>query len=104
MAVCEQRRAGFRRRRDLLVPALESIGCAVPARPEGAFYVYADCSRFGGDARRLSLELLERAGIAVTPGVDFGANDTARYMRFAYTRSYSDLEEGMARLRAACSN
>lgn len=104
MAVFEQRRAEFRRRRDLLVPALESIGFAVPARPEGAFYVYADCSRFGGDARRLSLDLLERAGIAVTPGVDFGANDTARYMRFAYTRSYSDLEEAMARLRAACSN
>ncbi|MBI3372267.1 MAG: pyridoxal phosphate-dependent aminotransferase [Betaproteobacteria bacterium] len=103
-AVFEQRRAEFRRRRDLLVPSLESIGFAVPARPEGAFYVYADCTRFGGDAKRLSLDLLGRAGVAVTPGIDFGANDTARYMRFAYTRSYADLEEGMARLRAACAN
>ena len=104
IAVFEQRRAEFRRRRDLLVPSLESIGFAVPARPEGAFYVYADCTRFDSDAKQLSLDLLEHAGVAVTPGSDFGANDTSHFMRFAYTRAYSDLEEGMARLRAACGS
>jgi aspartate/methionine/tyrosine aminotransferase len=82
---------------------LESIGFRIPARPEGAFYVYADCARFGRGAKALSLDLLEYAGVAATPGIDFGANDTARFMRFAYTRAYADLEEGVARLRSACA-
>ena len=64
--------------------------------------MYADCGRFGRDARALSLDLLERAGVAATPGIDFGVNDTSRFIRFAYTRAYADLEEGVARLRAAC--
>ncbi len=100
-AVLEQRRAEFRRRRDLLVPVLESIGFRIPARPEGAFYVYADCALLGRAAKALSLDLLERAGVAATPGIDFGANQTARFMRFAYTRAYADLEEGVTRLRSA---
>jgi aspartate/methionine/tyrosine aminotransferase len=103
IAVLEERRAEFRRRRDLLVPALESIGFRIPARPEGAFYVYADCARFGRDAKAVSLDLLERAGVAATPGIDFGANDTAHFIRFAYTRAFADLQEGISRLRSACA-
>ena len=103
IAVLEQHRAEFRRRRDLLVPALESIGFRIPARPEGAFYVYADCARFAPDAKVFSLDLLERAGVAATPGIDFGANHTACFIRFAYTRAFADLEEGVGRLRSACA-
>jgi aspartate/methionine/tyrosine aminotransferase len=98
LAELEGRRAEFERRRDFLVPALERARLAVPARPSGAFYVYADCSAFGGDARAFALELLEQAGVAATPGLDFGANGTARCVRFAYTRSLEDLQEGAARL------
>jgi len=95
LEILEQRRSEFARRRDFLVPALKRAGLSIPAEPHGAFYVYADC---GGDARTYARELLEREAVAATPGVDFGANGTARCVRFAYTRSMSDLEEAARRL------
>ena len=83
--------------------ALRCAGLEVPAPPRGAFYVYADCTRFGGNARRFALELLEQEGVAATPGLDFGANGTAHCLRFAYTRSLADLEEGGARIARFCA-
>jgi len=103
LAVLEERRAEFERRRDLLVPALQRAGLEVPAPPSGAFYVYADCTRFGGDARGFALDLLEQAGVAATPGLDFGANGTARCLRFAYTRGLDELEDGAARIARFCA-
>ena len=93
--ILEERRSEFARRRDFLVPALRRAGLSIPAEPHGAFYVYADC---GGDARRFSLDLLQNEAVAATPGVDFGANGTARFVRFAYTRSMDDLEEAAVRI------
>jgi aspartate/methionine/tyrosine aminotransferase len=98
LAILEQRRAEFERRRDFLVPALRAIGFDVPVTPNGAFYVYADASRFGMDAAHLSMRVLEEAGVAITPGADFGTHQASRYVRFAYTRAMPDLEEGVARL------
>lgn len=104
IAILESRRAEFRRRRDFLVPALEAIGFGVPARPEGAFYVYADCSPFHVDGRAFTFDvLLERAGVAATPGSDFGTHGTQRFVRFAYTRSMDQIEEGVERIRVACA-
>src|SRR3990170_3405782 len=103
LAVLEERRAQFERRRDLLLPALQRAGLDVPAPPSGAFYVYADCTRFGGDARGFALDLLEQAGVAATPGLDFGANGTAHCLRFAYTRGLAELEEGAARIARFCA-
>jgi aspartate/methionine/tyrosine aminotransferase len=103
LQVLEERRLEFRRRRDFLLPALERAGLAVPARPTGAFYAYADCSAFGGDAKGFALQLLEEAGVAATPGVDFGANGTRTCLRFAYTRSLGELEEAAARLAGYCA-
>ena len=103
LEVFEARRKEFARRRDFFVPALEQAGLAVPARPGGAFYVYADCSRFG-DSRSFALGLLEREAVAATPGIDFGANRTSRFVRFAYTRGLADLEEAAARLRRYCGS
>lgn len=103
LQVLEGRRLEFQRRRDFLVPALERAGLALPARPTGAFYAYADCSAFGGDAKRFALQLLEEAGVAATPGADFGANGTGSCLRFAYTRSLEALEEGAARIAAYCA-
>lgn len=100
LKVLERRRAEFQRRRDFLVPALERAGLAVPARPSGAFYVYANCGR---DGKHFAFDLLERAGVAATPGLDFGANGTKRYVRFAYTRSMADLEEAASHLKKFCS-
>jgi aspartate/methionine/tyrosine aminotransferase len=99
--VFEARRAEFARRRDFFVPAVEHAGLSVPAKPCGAFYVYADCSRFA-DSRSFALGLLEREAVAATPGSDFGANGTNRFVRFAYTRGLAELEEAAARLRRYC--
>jgi aspartate/methionine/tyrosine aminotransferase len=95
LSILEKRRQEFARRRDFLVPALRSAGLKVPAEPHGAFYVYADC---GTDSKSFSLELLQREAVAATPGLDFGANDTGRFVRFAYTRGMDDLEEAAARI------
>ena len=96
LTILEERRREFARRRDFVVPALRSANLRVPAEPRGAFYVYADCGR---DSREYCLELLEREAVAATPGVDFGANGTGRFVRFAYTRSMEDLAEAAARLK-----
>jgi aspartate/methionine/tyrosine aminotransferase len=101
LEVFESRRDEFARRRDFFVPALERAGLAVPARPGGAFYVYADCSRFG-DSREFALGLLEREAVAATPGADFGANGTNRFVRFAYTRGLAELEEAAGRVKRYC--
>jgi len=98
MSVFENRRLEFRRRRDFLLPALERAGLSIPAVPTGAFYVYADVSSSGLPGRRFALELLEKEGVAATPGIDFGANGTGRFVRFAYTRALADLEEAAAGL------
>ena len=98
-AIFEERRREFQRRRDFLVPALRELGFRIPLMPEGAFYVYAGCERFGPDSHALALRLLDRAGVAITPGIDFGVNQPERYVRFAYTRAIEELREGVERLR-----
>jgi aspartate/methionine/tyrosine aminotransferase len=95
LSILEQRRSEFARRRDFLVPALKKAGLSIPAEPHGAFYVYADCGR---NCRAYTRELLESEAVAATPGIDFGANATERFVRFAYTRSMEDLEEAARRL------
>jgi aspartate/methionine/tyrosine aminotransferase len=95
LEVLEERRLEFARRRDYLVPALRSAGLSIPAEPLGAFYVYADC---GADSRKFAVDLLDAQGVAATPGADFGANGTGRFLRFAYTRSLPELEEAARRI------
>ena len=99
IAILEARRAEMERRRDFLLPALRDLGFAVPITPQGAFYIYADCSRFSDDSQSFSRELLEQAGVAVTPGADFGSHRARRYLRFAYTTDIAQLDEGVSRLR-----
>jgi len=95
LAVLEERRQEFRRRRDYMVPALRDLGFRIPVMPEGAFYIYAGCENFSADSTRFALQVLEEAGVAITPGLDFGSNRPERHVRFAYTRSLADLEEGV---------
>ena len=99
MAILESRRAAFRERRDFLLPALRDIGFAIPVTPQGAFYLYADCSPFTDDSFGFSRELLERAGVAITPGIDFGEHRAERHVRFAYTTSLEQLRDGVERIR-----
>jgi len=86
----------FRQRRDYLLPALRALGFVIPVEPEGAFYIYADCSALTPDAFGWCRDLLEAEGVAVTPGIDFGENAAARHLRFAYTRPVEALESACA--------
>ncbi len=91
-------RKTFRERRDFLYSALKGV-FEIDAVPEGAFYIWADISRYTGDAAGFCRRLLEEKAVAVTPGMDFGSNETAHHIRFAYTRGLSELEEGVRRIR-----
>ena len=100
LAILDARRAEFQARRDYLVPALRSLSFDIPQSPQGAFYVYARCSRLTADSFAFARDLLEQAGVAITPGIDFGSNAPERHVRFAYTNSIERLEEGVRRIGA----
>jgi aspartate/methionine/tyrosine aminotransferase len=103
LKLLEQRRGEFQRRRDFLLPAIARAGLEIPAAPGGAFYIYARCpAHFPGDGRRFALDLLEREGVAATPGMDFGSNGTQRYVRFAYTQGMGQLKDAARRLARYC--
>ncbi|MHB1092083.1 pyridoxal phosphate-dependent aminotransferase [Thiobacillus sp.] len=91
-------KAELRTRRDFLLPALRERGFVIPVTPQGAFYLYADCSRFTADSHAFANRLLDDTGIAATPGIDFGSHHAAGHMRFTYTQPLSRLAEAMARL------
>ncbi len=99
IAELERRRDVFRQRRDFLVPALRALGFKVPVTPEGAFYVYADCSAFTDDSYAFALDVLESTGVAITPGKDFGRYRQNEHVRFSYANTQDNLEQGVERLR-----
>ena len=98
--ILEQRRTIFEKRRDTLCQALKGLSIDVPVIPQGAFYVYADISKYSNDSFCFCRELLEQQALAITPGCDFGQNQAKRYVRFAYTISESRIMQGMERLRS----
>lgn len=95
----ERRRKIFRRRRDILLEGIDSMGLVPKGRPEGAFYVYADISKISKDASALSEALLQEAGVAVTPGGDFGTVGSHHHLRFCYTSDEQRILEGLGRMR-----
>ena len=84
IAIAEERREAFAERRNFLLRALREIGFDLPVAPDGAFYLYAGCSCFSEDSHRFAIDLLEATGVAITPGLDFGANHPERHVRIAY--------------------
>jgi aspartate/methionine/tyrosine aminotransferase len=98
LAILESRVQELKARRDYLVPALRGLGFDIPVMPQGAFYIYAGCGRLTKDSFGFARDLLEQAGVAITPGIDFGANAPERHVRFAYTNPIGRLEEGVARI------
>ncbi|MGZ3237878.1 MAG: pyridoxal phosphate-dependent aminotransferase [Burkholderiaceae bacterium] len=100
IAIYEARKEEFRRRRDYIVPALKSLGFKVPVMPDGAFYVYADCTALSGDADQLTVDMLNRAGVVLVPGLDFGTHAARQYIRVSYATSMENLEEAVSRLAA----
>jgi aspartate/methionine/tyrosine aminotransferase len=85
--------------RKLMLDGLPKAGFDRIAPPDGAFYIYADVSEYTQDSRAFAAELLEHAGVAVTPGLDFDPQRGATTLRFSYARSTADIAEGLARLQ-----
>jgi aspartate/methionine/tyrosine aminotransferase len=96
-AIFRERRAEFGRRRDFLLGHLRRLGFVIPHTPAGALYLYADVTKFTRDSEGFCLDLLERHGIAVTPGTDFGRYRAREHVRFAYTTALPRLEEAVRR-------
>lgn len=96
--VLEERRDVFKQRRDFLLPALEQLGFEVAVKPQGAFYIYANCERFTDDSFTWVKKLLNEQGVALTPGIDFGHHLANKHCRFAYTQSIEVLEQAVEKI------
>ncbi|MCB2114933.1 MAG: aminotransferase class I/II-fold pyridoxal phosphate-dependent enzyme [Rhodobacteraceae bacterium] len=99
----EANRAVYAENRRLMLAALPDMGFGRIAPPDGAFYIYADVSDLTDDSRAFAAEILEKAGVAVTPGLDFDPRRGGSTLRFSYARSTEDIREGLARLHAFMS-
>ena len=87
-----------------MLEGLPKAGFGNIAPPDGAFYVYADVSDITDDSRAFCAEILDKAGVAVTPGLDFDARRGGGTVRFSYARSTEDIREGLVRLAAFMSS
>ncbi len=99
----DERREEFRRRRDFFVPALRELGFVIPHMPAGAFYVYASIENLADDSEAFCWDMLERAGVAFTPGTDFGHYLARQHVRFSYTQPMDRLELAVERLSKVLS-
>ncbi|KPA22923.1 Aspartate aminotransferase [Shimia sp. SK013] len=95
----EANMAVYRANRALMIEGLPKAGFGKFAPPDGAFYVYVDVSDYTTDSRAFAREILDEAGVAVTPGLDFDPERGATTLRFSYARSTQDIAEGLARLK-----
>ncbi|WP_323802535.1 pyridoxal phosphate-dependent aminotransferase [Sulfitobacter litoralis] len=90
----------YRANRAMMITGLRDAGFTSFAPPDGAFYVYADVSSLTTDSRELARDILDKAGVAVTPGLDFDPVRGHQTLRFSYARSTQDIAEGLGRLKA----
>lgn len=88
----------YNERRLYMIERLRSLGFVIPKDPQGAFYVFADASRFTSDSLKFAFEVLENAHVGITPGVDFGTGICTHYVRFSYANSLERIKEGLDRL------
>ncbi|MFQ5344854.1 MAG: aminotransferase class I/II-fold pyridoxal phosphate-dependent enzyme [Mariprofundus sp.] len=95
----EAMRCAYDERRRYLLAELPALGFDIVVEPQGAFYIYANVSRITRDARSFCWQLLEDAGVALTPGEDFGAFRADEHIRFSYATGLDDIREGIRRIR-----
>lgn len=95
--------AEYNRRRLIMVERLGALGFGIKSAPNGAFYVLADARHLGAESQPLAMEILEKAHVGVTPGIDFGSGAEG-YLRFSYANSIENIEEAMARIRKFMEN
>ena len=89
----------FNERREVMIQGIKELGFKVHTEPKGAFYLFVDAKRINPNSHELAFDILEKAHVAVTPGVDFGEGGEG-YLRFSYATSVADINEGIARLGA----
>jgi aspartate/methionine/tyrosine aminotransferase len=87
----------YNRRRLYMLQRLNDMGLEVKVPPTGAFYIFVNVKHISTDSYALAFDILEKAHIGVTPGVDFGANGEG-YLRFSYANSMENLTLGMDRM------
>jgi aspartate/methionine/tyrosine aminotransferase len=88
----------YNRRREFMLPRLRVLGFGVAVEPTGAFYILANARKYSADSYQLAFDILEKAGVGVTPGIDFGSGAEG-FLRFSYANSLENIEEGMERLQ-----
>jgi aspartate/methionine/tyrosine aminotransferase len=91
---------GYEENRRILVEGLPKAGLGEFLPVDGAFYLYADVSHFTDDSFDFAKRMLEEAGVAATPGIDFDPQRGKRFMRFSYARSAADMREAVERIGA----
>lgn len=91
-------KAVYAANRALMMDGLRAAGLGAFAPPDGAFYIYVDVSAYTDDARAFAAEILDQAGVAVTPGLDFDAARGHHWLRFSYARGTADISEGLDRI------
>ena len=91
-------KAIYDERRRFMIRRLREMGFGITVEPTGAFYVFANAKHLSNDSYRLAFDILEKAHVGVSPGIDFGENGEG-YLRFSYANSLENIEEGMERLQ-----
>ena len=87
----------YNERRQFMVARLRDMGFGIAVEPMGAFYVFANARRFTGDSYSFAFEVLEKAKVGITPGVDFGSNGEG-FVRLSYANSMENISEGLDRI------
>jgi len=98
LAQLEQRRQQFEARRNTLYQAMNQAGFKLKTLPQGAFYLYWDVSEFTHNAEQFCSDLLQKTGVAITPGLDFGDFKAQQHVRLAYTTEEPQLKRAVAKI------
>ena len=87
----------YNERRKFMISRLRELGFRITVEPTGAFYIFVDARHLSNDSYKLAFDILEKAHLGVTPGIDFGENGEG-YLRFSYANSLENIIEGLNRL------
>jgi aspartate/methionine/tyrosine aminotransferase len=98
-AYAEEQKAGYAANRHVLNAGLAELGFGAVRESDGAFYAYVDVSKFTNDSMNFCIDMLEKGGVAATPGIDFDRVNGSRYVRFSYAGKRETIEDGLERMR-----
>ena len=93
----EQMRSVYNQRRKYMIQRLRDLGFGLPVEPAGAFYMLVNAKHLSRNSYELAFEMLEKAGVGISPGIDFGQNAEG-YLRFSYANSLDNIKEGLDRI------